>query len=253
MNGRGSKSDDVGAPAIVSVSLHAALLASAIFGLPDFTKPLAKPPIEIKVIDNSEIGKDSAAPKVAPPAPQDKSLPQEPEPAPTPPMKSTDAAAAPPPPDLSKVAVAEPPKPPAPPTPNIDRRNAPVGRSDPAAKPNPQPPARGPQTASINAPRLTQSEEWAVIQKIRACWSPPLGAKDADKLAIEIEGSVGTDGRVIDARIVDQDRMRDSYYAAAANAALRATLNPRCQPWPLPSEKYETWKAFRITFDPRFV
>jgi len=354
MNGRGSGTGDIGTPAIVSASLHVVVLAFAIFGLPSFTKPLVEQPAEVEIIDASEIGKHSAAPKVAPPTPQDKALPQKDEPTPPMPMKSPDPAAAPPPPtppkpqladalpppppppppptipkvetpkppeppkvpDPPKVADAEPLKPkppeppkpepkppeppppqpkppeppkpkppeppkppappkppppapkpkaqslddiladasktPAPPTPNIDRRNAPVGRSDPQAKPNPQPPARGPQTASVNAPKLTQSEEWAVVQKIRPCWNPPLGAKDADKLAIEIAGSIGRDGRVLEAKIVDESRMRDSFYAAAANAALRATLNPRCQPWPLPPEKYETWKTFRFTFDPRF-
>ena len=353
MNGRRTSSDDISAPAIVSASLHFLVL-----GLPIILSLFSPPkrddiPPEVEIIDATEIDKRGAAPKVAPPTPQDKSLPQKDEPTPPTPMKSPDAAAAPPPPKppepkladavppppppppppvMPKVEAPKPPEParqpdppkhvdaeplkpkpppeppkpdpkppepppppkppepkpkppeppkpptppkptppppkpkastlddiladasktPAPPSPLIDRRNAPVGRSDPAAKPNPQPPARAPQTAVINAPKLTQSEQWAVIQAIRPCWSPPLGAKDADKMTIEIVGSIGRDARVIDAKIADESRMRDPAYSAAARAALRAMLNPRCQPFPLAPEKYEDWKTFRIDFDPRF-
>ncbi len=345
------------APMAVSGVVHAVLLLVAIVGLPGLSKPPEDSPAEVEILDASEIAKHSAAPKVAPPTPQDKNLPEKAEPAPPPPMRSPDPAAAappPPPPPTPKppeqVAVqvpppppppkpveppkpqpkpepprttdAEPlkpapvppkppepkpeppkpeppkpappkpeppkpeppkpeppkppPKPPAPPpppkpkaqtlddilaanaqpapkSPNVDRRTAPVGASDPNSKPN-SVPARGPQTAAINSPRLTQSEEWGVISAIRPCWNPPLGAKDADKLQVEIAGSLGQDMKVISAEIVDRGRAAsDGTFAAAANAALRAVLNPRCQPWPLPAEKYNTWKTFRFTFDPRFM
>ena len=40
--------------------------------------------------------------------------------------------------------------------------------------------------------------------------------------------------------------------AAAADAAKRAVLNPRCQPWPLPADKYSSgWRYITFNFDPR--
>jgi len=37
----------------------------------------------------------------------------------------------------------------------------------------------------------------------------------------------------------------------AANAAYRAIMNPRCQPWPLPAEKYDSWRTLTFNFDSR--
>ena len=38
---------------------------------------------------------------------------------------------------------------------------------------------------------------------------------------------------------------------SAADAARRAILNPRCQPWPLSPEKYNSWRSITFNFDPR--
>lgn len=41
----------------------------------------------------------------------------------------------------------------------------------------------------------------------------------------------------------------DPNYRIAADAALRAIMNPRCQPWPLPLDKYEVWQTLTFNFD----
>jgi len=57
---------------------------------------------------------------------------------------------------------------------------------------------------------------------------------------------------VRDARIVDQGRMStDSFFRAAAESAMRAVLNPRCNPLKLPREKYDVWKSFILNFNPK--
>ena len=43
----------------------------------------------------------------------------------------------------------------------------------------------------------------------------------------------------------------DPTYRAAADAAHRAIMNPRCQPWPLSSEKFTNWRTITFNFDPR--
>lgn len=101
-------------------------------------------------------------------------------------------------------------------------------------------------------PDLTISEKDLVRQQIQRCWNLPAGAKDAHTMIIAIRMVMNPDGTVQQARILDQSRMgTDPFYRTMAESALRATLNPRCQPFKLPPEKYERWKTMRLNFDPR--
>ena len=43
----------------------------------------------------------------------------------------------------------------------------------------------------------------------------------------------------------------DPTFRAAADSAMRAVSNPRCQPWPLSPEKYNAWRTITFNFDPR--
>jgi len=95
------------------------------------------------------------------------------------------------------------------------------------------------------------SEIDLVRQQIRECWSLPAGAKEAQDLSIEIRMVMNSDGTVRQARIMDQIRLRsDPFFRAAAESALRAVLNPRCNPLKLPPEKYQQWQNMTLIFDP---
>ena len=60
------------------------------------------------------------------------------------------------------------------------------------------------------------------------------------------------DGTPVKAEIQDTGRYRsDPVFRAAADAAYRAVMNPRCQPWPLPTERYNGWRTITFNFDPR--
>ena len=101
-------------------------------------------------------------------------------------------------------------------------------------------------------PDLTISEKDLVRQQIQRCWNLPAGAKDAHTMIIAIRMIMNADGTVNQARILDQGRMSsDPFYRTMAESALRAALNPRCQPFKLPPEKYERWKTMKLNFDPR--
>ena len=109
-----------------------------------------------------------------------------------------------------------------------------------------------------NAPRnnplmpVTMSEIDFLRQQIGRCWSLPAGAKDAENLVIEIRVAMNADGTVNSARIVDQGRMTvDPFFRSAAESALRAVLNRRCQPFKLPPEKYDIWKLMILSFNPK--
>ncbi len=98
---------------------------------------------------------------------------------------------------------------------------------------------------------LAISEIDLVRQQIQECWSLPAGAKEAENLSIEIRMAMNPDGTVRQAIILDQSRLgSDPFFRAAAESALRAVLNPRCNPLKLPPEKYQQWKNMILIFDP---
>ena len=109
------------------------------------------------------------------------------------------------------------------------------------------------QTARHNPLRpLAISEIDLVRQQIRECWSLPAGAREAEDLSIEIKMAMNPDGTVRQARILDQGRLQtDPFFRAAAESALRAVLNPRCNPLKLPPEKYQRWQNMTLIFDPQ--
>lgn len=100
--------------------------------------------------------------------------------------------------------------------------------------------------------KLTISELDAFKQQIAPCWNVPAGSKFAEELVVEVRVIMNRDMSVQNASILDQGRYnRDSHFRAAADAALRALRNPRCQPLKLPQGKYDQWKTIVIRFDPR--
>jgi nitrogen fixation protein len=99
-------------------------------------------------------------------------------------------------------------------------------------------------------PRLTISEEDAVRRQLQACWSVPVGAKDLEKLIIDVEIHTTPDGMVTRAEVMNRNS-GDPYFQAAARRAVGAALNPKCNPLKLPRDKYEQWKVFTVRFDPR--
>jgi len=101
-------------------------------------------------------------------------------------------------------------------------------------------------------PIMTISEIDLVRQQIHRCWNLPAGAKDAHKMLISIRVVMNPDGHVRAARVLGQQQMSsDPFYRAMAESALRAVLNPRCQPFKLPPDKYDRWQTMLLNFDPK--
>ncbi|MDH3231765.1 MAG: hypothetical protein OEN55_18395 [Alphaproteobacteria bacterium] len=107
------------------------------------------------------------------------------------------------------------------------------------------------QMAPILGNRLTLSEEDALSRHIEPCWNVQIGARNPEELTVDIRLYMNRDGTVRRAEVVDQSKMSsDRFYRAAAEAAMRAVLNRRCQPLPIPPKKYEQLKSFVYRFDP---
>ena len=100
--------------------------------------------------------------------------------------------------------------------------------------------------------RVTVSEMDMLRRQLERCWTIPIGARDAENLAIDIFMVVNPDRTVHHAKIVDQRRYkRDHFYRAAADSALRAVHHPECRPLDLPERKYALWKEIVVTFNPK--
>ena len=110
-----------------------------------------------------------------------------------------------------------------------------------------------PRRSSVDVARLRLTLADEVRRQIEPCWNLPAGAKDAGEHIVEIRVAVNPNGQVRSAQIVDNVRMsRDPFYRAAAESAMRAVLNPRCNPLKnLPIDDYDEWRTMTLRFDPK--
>jgi hypothetical protein len=100
--------------------------------------------------------------------------------------------------------------------------------------------------------RMTMNEQQAVLQRLGECWNIMAGARYAEELVVRMTIYMNLDRTIRKGSINNQLRYNtDSYFKAAADSALRALGHPNCRVLPLPIEKYEQWKEFTVTFDPR--
>ncbi|MBL6767115.1 MAG: hypothetical protein ISQ18_03235 [Candidatus Micropelagos sp.] len=148
-----------------------------------------------------------------------------------------------------------------------------VGDVVPLARPRPAKPERKPllDTAAVQAlldktpdlpeptppkpvadlppgERMSLSEIDAFRAQIRACWSVPAGAKNAESLVVRVRVQLDTSGRPIAKKVINRDQLTDSFFLSAAESVLRAI--ERCQPYKMPPEKYESWREMELNFDP---
>ncbi|WP_298305261.1 hypothetical protein [Reyranella sp.] len=150
---------------------------------------------------------------------------------------------------------------PKPPRPTVDSmiddilkgRASPQKSPTPETSPHPAQQVTRPASAPpVLASPLTAREVADVQQKIRPCWNTQQG-RITERMIIAVTVEMSQDGRPAKAALRDTGRYYsgDPVYCAAADAALNAINNPRCQPWPLPPEKYQSWKTMTFNFDPR--
>ena len=137
---------------------------------------------------------------------------------------------------------------------NLEKNTA---MPDPSAKPQRQRvAAAAPPSSQPRAPlgsQLTASEIDLVREQLERCWNINAGARDAKDLVVEVRATVQPDGTVSQAVIVDQGRMGDPLWRAAAESARRTFFNPACTPLKLPPDKYATWKDLVVNFSPRDI
>ena len=104
--------------------------------------------------------------------------------------------------------------------------------------------------------RVTMNERHAMInavkKKMEPCWNFQAGSKKAQDIIVEIQVKLRPNGYVLDAIITNRSELKsDPFKLAAGESALRAVLNPSCQPYILPANRYDVWKDIKLTFNPR--
>ncbi|MFO1082614.1 MAG: hypothetical protein U1E23_18560 [Reyranellaceae bacterium] len=207
-------------------------------------QPPPPPPIEKPKPETSKPADDLIALKPKEPEPPKVEKPPEP---PKPPQE---------------VKKPEPPKqpPPKPPQPktadsiidDILKNKQPNKIQTPEQSPKTPPQVTRQAPAAPNlAAVVTASEIEGVRSKIRPCWNTQGALKDQNMI-ITLVVQMNQDGTPVKAELKDPGRYNsDPIFRAAADAAHRAIMNPRCQPWPLSPEKYSSWRSITFNFDPR--
>ena len=80
-------------------------------------------------------------------------------------------------------------------------------------------------------------------------WTPPIGADGAENLIVDIFMEFNKEGYVLKAEWVNRGmNSNNSFYKAAANAAIRAVKD--AEPMPLPVSKFKEWRTLTFRFDP---
>lgn len=272
------QSDSLLGAAILSALAHAAALFGALVVWPMVAPPVELPsdvvPIELlTVADQTNIMAQAEEKVEQPPLPAPLPMPEIPEPQmsfdtppppeeePAPDAEATDAKPEPPKPERPveperKFAMSMPKAKPKPekqkdsfdvdkilkgldkvPEPQQEAKAAP-SKADRAVK------GAGAQTA------LTMSEIAALQGQLAKCWNVPVGAPDPAALVFRVRVFLNEDGTVASPpQLLDQGRMGDPYFRAAADSAIRAIHI--CGPYNLPPEKYSSWNEIVIRFDPR--
>lgn len=192
--------------------------------------------------------------------------------------KTNVRAMAPPEPDLPKPVVPMPDAPTPPPVPAIAAEPAPDIPPPPKLKvipDTPEPkqdisallnkltapaaPAKnvkaGPRTIQGvgNSNLMTADIADALQSQIARCWSPPVGAPNANELVVEYDMQLNQDGSVASLALLPSSVSavaRSPYTRASAEAASRAIY--QCQPYHLPPAQYNQWREINpFHFDPR--
>jgi len=96
--------------------------------------------------------------------------------------------------------------------------------------------------------KLSQNEMDALRQRLGGCWNIPAGVEDANALKVSVRFRLDRSGNLEGRPEVISGGASSGPGRIAAESAVRAVQ--KCEPFNLPSEKYETWAEVVVNFDP---
>lgn len=245
-----------------SLAFHALVFSAALFSFRNFHAPIETHSVPVDLVTIADTTNVAAQ---APPAPKepepDKIEIPAPEPV-TPPEPQLAEVAPVPDAQMPKFDVAKdkPKPPPEPEKPKLTKKQQ--QENDFAAllnKVTAQP--KRPKNAKAG-PRLVQGVGAgtamtadiadALQSQIYRCWSPPVGAPNAQDLIVDYDLRLNPDGTVAALALTTGSQIAasgNSYTRAAAEAASRAVY--QCAPYRLPADRYNVWREISpLHFDP---
>lgn len=110
-------------------------------------------------------------------------------------------------------------------------------------------PDKGPQDSSP----LTTAEIGTIRQQIEACWQASAEARADPALLIRLHLSFNDDGTINAAEILNDGNLTEAAARLAADSALRAVSDPRCNPFKMPDKPYEVWKDVKLMLSPSLL
>lgn len=116
--------------------------------------------------------------------------------------------------------------------------------------------AAGGNGTAAAGPPLTAGEKDAMVLSVKQCWLLGQASTDVMNTTVTVAFDMTPDGKVVSSsvRMVGSTGGTDISVKTAFDTARRAIL--RCQTYggrngyPLPADKYDSWKQVEITFDP---
>lgn len=264
---------------LASLFLHASVAWLILYGLPDMRRSYAptEPTIPIELITEAELDLTTSVPAARPEEPEpveeepEPDLPEpEPEEPPAPVVEPEPEPEPEPAPEPEPQPVEEEPEPQPEPEPEQQRtaeldldalsQLVDKAREDETAQPVDTPSetteVADHARAAIGAgDRLTASDEAKMKAAVSRCWnaSAIIGAPNPETLIVSIDfeldrnGELSSDPRVANAMQINLSGNR--FWKVAEQMAMRAVV--ACAPYDfLPQDRYETWREFRVNFDP---
>ena len=103
---------------------------------------------------------------------------------------------------------------------------------------------------AANGPPMTAGETDALRVAVERCWNVGALSTEAQRTTISVNVTVGQDKKPVSASItLAGTNGSDAATRQAFEAARRAILRCGAQGFPLPDDKYETWRELELIFD----
>lgn len=104
---------------------------------------------------------------------------------------------------------------------------------------------------SKNGNVLTGAESSGLMLAIKQCWNVPFGLENAENLKVTLRIKLNKDGSLLASPVLISPKGEMSRLVEIAYMAAKRAVH-RCVPYTgLPLEKYDSWKSFDVTFNPK--
>lgn len=128
--------------------------------------------------------------------------------------------------------------------------SAPSAETDSAVDAPPAEEAIGAQQPTGDLLTITEKQALvgALRRQIQQCWTVPNGGQGVEDIIVKLGIQMNPDGSIVGTPRVLNTSSSGMFPIAAENA-IRAVV--ACQPYTLPPELFDHWKAVNLTFDPK--